>query len=153
MKPAINLPKAKKLKVFKEKPDEATAEEFFKSGNYYWNSGMFMWKLGVILDAFKEYLPKLNSLLIEINTKWDNKGCNTDISEEYSKMPRIPIDIGIMEQADSRVVIPVDYGWSDVGSWKALAEITPSDSNGNYTKGESAIINSKNCYAYSDKLL
>ena len=138
---------------FKEKPNEETAEEFFKSGNYYWNSGMFMWKLETILAAFKQYLPKVNSLLDDISNCWEENGLSADISDEYTKMPRIPIDIGIMEQADKRVVIPVDYGWSDVGGWKALSEITPSDENENYTKNDSEIINSKNCYVYSDKFI
>jgi mannose-1-phosphate guanylyltransferase len=138
---------------FKEKPDEETAEEFFNSGNYYWNSGMFMWKLETILSAFKEYLPKVNTLLNDISNQWKKEGINADISELYTKMPRIPIDIGIMEQADKRVVIPVDYGWSDVGGWKALSEITPADKNGNYTKKDSEILNSKNNYVYSDKFI
>jgi mannose-1-phosphate guanylyltransferase len=141
------------VQSFKEKPDEETAKEFYNSGNYYWNSGMFMWKLDTILTAFKDYLPKVKTLLENISDKWDTQGTSADIFEDYSKMPRIPIDIGIMEQAEKRVVIPVDYGWSDVGGWKALAEITPSDKNGNYTKNDAEIINSKNCYAYSDKLI
>ncbi|MCF7791034.1 MAG: mannose-1-phosphate guanylyltransferase [Victivallales bacterium] len=136
---------------FKEKPDKETAESFFKSGNYYWNSGMFMWKLNVILNAYKQYLPKVSDLLGAIREKWNKDSASADISEEYSKMPKIPVDIGIMEQAVHRTVIPVDYGWSDVGSWKALAEITPADKNGNYTKRESEIINSTNCYIRSDK--
>jgi mannose-1-phosphate guanylyltransferase len=138
---------------FKEKPDEKTAEEFFKSENYYWNSGMFMWKLKTILAAFKEYLPKINSLLNDISDCWEKKGLTADISDSYTKMPRIPIDIGIMEQAEKRVVIPVDYGWSDVGGWKALSEITQTDKNGNYTKKDSEILNSKNNYVYSDKFV
>ena len=138
---------------FKEKPDIETAEHFLKSGNYYWNSGMFMWRIGIILEAYKEYLPKINTLLADISMKWDEYGVATDISKIYSKMPRIPIDVGIMEQAEKRIVIPVDYGWSDIGGWKALHEISDKDENGNVIKKERQIIDSNNCYVYTDKFV
>jgi mannose-1-phosphate guanylyltransferase len=138
---------------FKEKPDIETAEYFLKSGNYYWDSGMFMWKIGTILEAFHKYLPKIDNLLSEISNKWDEYGITADISDIYSKMPRIPIDVGIMEQAEKRIVIPVDYGWSDIGGWKALHEISDKDENGNAVKAECEILDSSNCYVYSDKFV
>jgi mannose-1-phosphate guanylyltransferase len=138
---------------FKEKPDIETAEYFLKSGNYYWNSGMFMWKIGIILEAYRKYLPKISELLSEISKKWDECGVTADISNIYSKMPKIPIDVGIMEQAEKRIVIPVDYGWSDIGGWKALHEISEKDKNGNAVKTECEILDSSNCYVYSDKFV
>ena len=138
---------------FKEKPDAETAEYFLKSGNYYWNSGMFMWRIETILNAYKQYLPKVCSLMDEISEEWDKNGFKADISDIYSRMPKIPVDVGIMEQADKRIVVPVDYGWSDIGGWKALHEVSEKDENGNTVKSPCEIIDSSNCYVYSDKFV
>jgi mannose-1-phosphate guanylyltransferase len=140
-----------KVKNFKEKPDEATAAAFLKAGNYYWNSGMFMWKLDTILEAYSKYLPKVYSLIEDIGNIWRAKGYGADIAELYSKMPKIPIDTGIMEQVENRIVIPVDYGWSDVGSWKSLYEISEKDSSGNVLKCDSFNIDSSCNYVNSVK--
>lgn len=141
------------VKQFKEKPDLETAKQFLSSGNFFWNSGMFMWKIGTILDAYKEYLPKVAQVLEKIDAKWDEYGLKADISSEYASMPKIPVDIGIMEQAENRVVIPVDYGWSDVGSWKALYDISDKDENNNVINCENQTIDSKNNYINSKKFV
>lgn len=140
-----------KVKNFKEKPDEATAATFLEAGNYYWNSGMFMWKLSTILQAYSKYLPKVYSLIEDIGNIWNEKGYKVDIAELYSKMPKIPVDIGIMEQVENRIVIPVDYGWSDVGSWKSLYEISEKDSSGNVLKCDTFNMGSSCNYVYSNK--
>ena len=138
---------------FKEKPDIKTAEQFLSSGNFFWNSGMFMWKIETILDAYKEYLPKVAQVLEKIDTRWEEEGLKADISSEYALMPKIPVDIGIMEQAEKRVVIPVDYGWSDVGSWKALYDISEKDKNNNVINSEYEMIDSNNNYINSKKFI
>ncbi len=141
------------VKQFKEKPDLKTAKNFLKAGNFFWNSGMFMWKIETILKAFQNYLPDVSNLLHKISIKWNAAGTWADISDEYEKMPKLPIDIGIMEKAKKRVVIPVDYGWSDVGSWKALYDVSQKDENKNVLNCESEIIGSKNNYVYSNKMV
>ena len=141
------------VKRFKEKPDLQTAEAFLKQGNFFWNSGMFYWKHSVIYQAFEQYLPQLSRLLDEIRFVWKHENTQGNIVDIYAKMPRIPIDIGIMEQAEKRVVIPVDYGWSDVGSWKALADITPSDENGNIIPKQNFTLDAKGNYIISDKFV
>ncbi len=141
------------VKQFKEKPDLETAKHFLTAGNFFWNSGMFMWKIETILQAYQDYLPKVTAILNEINKKWKSEGLTADFSKEYGKMPKLPVDIGIMEQAEKRVVIPVDYGWSDVGSWKALYDISEKDENGNILKCEAEIIDSKNNYVNSAKFV
>ncbi len=138
---------------FKEKPDLKTAEHFLNSGNFFWNSGMFMWKIETILDAYKKYLPKVSQILKKIDTRWNEDGLSADISSEYAQMPKIPVDIGIMEQAENRVVIPVDYGWSDVGSWKALYDISDKDENNNVINCEYEAIDSNNNYINSKKFV
>lgn len=138
---------------FKEKPDLETAEQFINAGNFFWNSGMFMWKIETILDAYETYLPKVAEVLEMINKRWNEDGLKANISSEYALMPRIPVDIGIMEQAEKRVVIPVDYGWSDVGSWKALYDISSKDKNNNVIDCDNQIIDSKNNYVNSKKFI
>jgi len=138
---------------FKEKPDRTTAEKFLKAGNFFWNSGMFMWKLSTILQAFEKYLPEIIALLASISVTWDSLGIEADISEIYAKMPRLPIDIGIMEKAEKRRVLKVDLGWSDVGSWKALYEISDKDDAGNVIQNHNITIDSFNNYIYSSKVV
>jgi mannose-1-phosphate guanylyltransferase len=139
------------VKQFKEKPNLETAETFVKAGNFYWNSGMFAWKLKTILEAYQTYLPKASALLIKISEKWKIAGYKANIDDEFVQMPKLPVDIGIMEQADKRVVIPVDYGWSDVGGWKALYDISEKDENGNILKCENTNIDGTNNLVISNK--
>jgi len=141
------------VKRFKEKPDLETAKTFLNSRNYFWNSGMFMWKLETILQAYESYLPKISKVIADINDKWNKIGLKADISSEYALMPEISVDIGIMEQAEKRVIIPVDYGWSDVGSWKALYDVSEKDENNNVINCENIIINSKNNYINTKKFV
>jgi len=138
---------------FKEKPDIKTAKIFLLVGNFFWNSGMFTWKIETILKTYQDHLPEVISLLDKIAVKWDNSGIETDISDEYSQMPRLPVDIGIMEKAEKRIVIPVDYGWSDVGSWKALYDVSEKDENQNVLKCKKMVLNSRENYVYSNKFV
>ncbi|HCE44126.1 MAG TPA: mannose-1-phosphate guanylyltransferase [Lentisphaeria bacterium] len=138
---------------FKEKPDHDKAVKLCEMGNYYWNSGMFVWRLDSILDAYRKLVPELHNVLEEISAKWDSKGLSADISAEYSKMPKLPVDIGIMEKSDRRAVIPVDYGWSDVGGWRALMDILDHDKDGNAILCESETLGSKSNYVRSKKMV
>lgn len=136
---------------FKEKPDYDTALGFLSSGNFFWNSGMFAWQLGTIAAAFKTLMPEVNELLEQIRAIWDSSGTTSGIAEIYAGMPRVPIDIGIMEASSNRVLIPVQLGWSDVGSWKALAELSGSDADGNSFMASGIAFASKDNYVYSNK--
>ena len=139
------------VKQFKEKPDQQRAIEFLTSGNFYWNSGMFMWKIDTILAAFAAHLPQVMPVLDSINAAWDDQGFDADFAIPYAQMPKLPIDIGIMERAEKRVVIPVNYGWSDVGSWKALYDISETDDNNNVLQADVQCIDSSGCYVRADK--
>ncbi len=136
---------------FKEKPAKALAEKFLAAGNFYWNSGMFMWRLDTIQACFNKYLPQTNELLEQIDTRWQAAGVAADISDIYALMPRVPIDIGIMEKAEKHVVIPVDYTWSDVGGWKALYELQAADNKVNVANTLLTQIDSKANYVYASK--
>jgi mannose-1-phosphate guanylyltransferase len=138
---------------FKEKPNYETAQEFLKAGNFFWNSGMFSWTLGTIEETYQKFLPQVTKVLDLIEAEWNKSGESADISEIYSQMPKIPVDIGIMEKAEKRAVIPVDLGWSDVGSWRALADVSPSDNNKNTIAGKSFVIDSQGNYIRTKKFV
>ncbi|MCB5231123.1 MAG: mannose-1-phosphate guanylyltransferase [Candidatus Cloacimonas sp.] len=142
-----------KINTFKEKPDFATAKSFLEQGNYLWNSGMFMWTIDSILSNFKRYAPGIYELIEEIEEKWDKEGLDADIGLIYSRMERVPVDIAIMEKADNRVVIPVNYHWNDVGSWRAVAELSEKDKNNNTFKGKVIAVGSEGNYVHSDHRL
>ena len=144
-------PGVRKVLNFKEKPDKQTAEQFLAKGTYFWNSGMFCWSLESISTAFETLLPDVYSITKEISKVWQSEGLDKDISSIYAKMPRIPIDIGIMEKAEFRGVIPVSYHWSDVGSWKSLADLTAGDADSNYFSTSGKAISAQNNYAVTDK--
>ncbi len=142
-----------KVAQFKEKPNYETAQDFLKAGNFFWNSGMFAWTLGHIEESYREYLPEVTDVLDLIEAEWNKNGEKSDISEIYAQMPKIPVDIGIMEKAKKRAVIPVDLGWSDVGSWRALADISETDDNNNTIQANSFVIDSKGNYIRSNKFV
>ena len=116
------------VKNFTEKPDLETARKFLLSGNYLWNSGMFIWKASVILEAFKEYQGEIYR---ELDRLKGEKVGKEQIDEFYHACPSISVDYGIMENADNVRVLPGDFGWNDVGSWTAVHELSANDDNDN----------------------
>jgi len=115
-----------KVDKFIEKPDKKTAERFFKDRRYFWNSGIFVWKVGTILDSLKEYMPGLYRIV--------TRG-GGNLKREYKKLKKISIDYGVMEKAKNRVMIPAKFTWSDLGSWLSLDEIYKKDSSKNANSG------------------
>ncbi len=142
-------PGIQKVLHFKEKPDLQTAISFLEQGNFYWNSGMFCWTLETLKQAFASCLPEALSLAEKITEARETGDGSED--ELYYQMPRMPIDIAIMEKADNRAVIPVDYGWSDVGSWEALANLAEKDEHGNSFKSGGMALNSRDNYVHTSK--
>ena len=109
----------KRVRNFTEKPDIETAQQFLSSGDYLWNAGIFVWSVQSILKAFQELLPEMYELFDEENQ------LNTEkevlfIEENYPKAANISIDFGIMEKASNVHVLPVDFGWNDLGTWGSL---------------------------------
>lgn len=107
-------------KGFREKPSEDTAEGFIQAGNFFWNAGMFIFKVSTLIEAFKTHLPELWAAMAELKVDQSN------LNEIYAKTPNISIDYGIMEKAKNQTCIPVDLNWSDVGSWDEIAKVFPS---------------------------
>jgi mannose-1-phosphate guanylyltransferase len=125
---------------FHEKPDRAKAESYIQTGGYYWNSGIFMWRPSVFLEAWSRFIPEGTLPLEMISASFGTDGQKQVIEEYYPQMPSISVDYGILEKADNVVVAPADLGWNDVGSWDALFEILPLDERGNTGTGDMELI-------------
>lgn len=138
-----------KVLEFKEKPDEATAKKYVESGEYAWNSGMFIWKASTILTKFEKYLPDIYADLQKIGNAMKTSDEQKVIEEVYPKITSISIDYGIMEKADNVYVVPGEFGWNDVGSFDMLGVLHESDENGNIKIGDQINVDSKNCITYS----
>lgn len=124
-----------RVKTFTEKPDRAMAQVFVDTGEFYWNSGIFVWSAPAIGKAFEKYLPDLN-MLFENGKKLINTSDERSfINKTYSECPNISIDYGIMEKADNVYVLTADFGWSDLGTWGSLYENHPHDTMGNAVSG------------------
>lgn len=131
---------------FTEKPDQETAEEFMASGEYFWNAGIFIWSVESILGAFVNYMPDLFKQFEFEKDKLGTPGEQLAIDSIYNKCDNISIDYGIMEKADNVLVISTDIGWSDLGNWSALGELSDTDGFGNSYYGKKVLMyDSKGC--------
>ncbi len=139
---------------FVEKPDLLTAQSYLDEGGYYWNSGMFMFKASVYLEALQSYAPEI----LEACSKAIGRA-QRDLDflrinpQDFESCPSVSIDYAIMEKVDSAVVIPVDIGWSDVGSWSALQDVHSTGNGDNTLVGDVEAFDSSNCYIRSESRL
>jgi mannose-1-phosphate guanylyltransferase len=130
----------KKVKKFTEKPDIETAKTFVEQGDYLWNAGIFIWSVKSVLKSFERSLPKMCALFNAGDTVWNTKEERNFIQNNYEKSENISIDYGIMEQAENVYVLPVDFGWNDLGTWGSLFEKLPKDADNN------AVVNAKSLF-------
>ncbi len=130
---------------FTEKPNLERAQEYLAAGNYLWNSGIFICRVDVMLEAIAEHMPKLARSLDRISKFIGTPEQDSEIRKCYRDMEKISIDFGIMEKADNILVIPCDCGWDDVGSWSVLGTMLPRDSYGNSVRGIHVGIDTSNC--------
>lgn len=132
---------------FEEKPDAATAKTYVDSGEYYWNSGMFVFKARAYLDALRAHAP---DILAACTNASENSTEDLDFirvdADEFAKCESESVDYAVMEKTDNAIVVPFKAGWSDIGSWDAVHQISDKDSNGNATTGDAMLIDSENCY-------
>lgn len=129
---------------FKEKPDHATAERFVASGNFFWNSGIFLWTLEGIMNAFKRDLPDLVKLFDEGRDKFGTGEEQDFINKKFLDCQNISIDYGVMEKSPDTYTIPADFGWSDIGTWGSLFTHAQKDVDGNALRGKVVSIDNKN---------
>ena len=134
---------------FKEKPDEKNAKKYFKSGKYLWNSGIFLFKASVFMEALKQHAPEIYKLINEFNFKKDDK---IDFMK-YDKMPNISIDYAVMEKAKNIVVVPIKSDWNDLGCWESIYDINKKNKEGNVNIGNVISKDCKNSMLYSSQRL
>jgi mannose-1-phosphate guanylyltransferase len=140
-----------RVKRFTEKPDEATAQAFVDSGEYYWNGGIFVWQVTTILSEMARQLPKLHAELAPVAEGWDSPRRNEVLTSAWERVPRTTIDYGIMEGAERVAVLPVDIGWDDVGNWGTLSHLVAADDAGNVVRGDGQplLLDTTDTYVYS----
>jgi len=137
---------------FAEKPDVVKARRFLASGKYFWNSGMFVWRVDVIRRLFAEFLPELAAGLERVGGALGTEEEAAVIDAVYPSLPRISIDYGVMEQAKNVLVLPADFGWDDVGTWPAWARYGGSqDGQGNVIEGSGVLVESSGCVVRASK--
>ena len=142
-----------RVEEFVEKPDEETAKRYLAEG-YAWNSGMFIWRASTILSWFKKLLPDIYACLERLAEGFGTEREEEILWEIYPEIPKISVDYGIMERADHVLMIPGDFGWSDVGGWDAFDALKERDENGNIAVGKTLLLDSRGCTAYSvDRLI
>jgi mannose-1-phosphate guanylyltransferase len=139
---------------FTEKPDPETAIHMVESGEYSWNSGMFIWRVDRIMDEFQRQMPEFYVQLAEIAATLSTPGYEATFSRVWPQVARQTIDYGVMEGAEDVAVIPVDIGWSDVGSWASLLELLPADAQGNIVVGPHVGIDTRDTLVFGrDRLV
>jgi mannose-1-phosphate guanylyltransferase len=138
---------------FKEKPDEETAEQYVASGEYYWNSGIFVWKPGAVLGELKANKPDLHATVMRIAEAWGTPRGPEVFRTEYAKAEKISIDYAVMQEAGKAgkvLVMHAPYQWDDVGSWLALERRNPQDAHGNTVQALHCGVNTTGCVIVSD---
>jgi mannose-1-phosphate guanylyltransferase/mannose-1-phosphate guanylyltransferase/mannose-6-phosphate isomerase len=152
--PLADLPGVYRLERFVEKPNAARATAMLSEGGYLWNSGMFMFTAKLLLEELDHYAPEvLTSVRAALTTRVTDLDFIRLGTTDFAAAPDISIDYAVAEKTSRAVVVPADIGWSDVGSWTALADLTPHDANGNAVQGDALFEASKNCFVRSEHSL
>ncbi|MGY1749905.1 mannose-1-phosphate guanylyltransferase [Modestobacter sp. SYSU DS0511] len=148
------VPGAAEAAAFKEKPDRATAEEYLASGDYVWNSGMFVWRARTVLDALAEHLPETAAGLARVVAAPAGAERDAVLAEVFPTLPKISVDYAVLEPAATEpgrvAVVDLDVDWLDVGSWPALAHTLPTDAAGNAVRGLTVLADSAGNVVLSD---
>lgn len=132
------------VKRFVEKPNRERAVQFLQSGQFFWNSGIFIWRLEVLVAAFEKFMP-------EAWHKFQADLSGNALGEVYTSLRSVPIDVGVLEKADNVYVIPVEMGWSDIGSWDALHGLQREDGDANVIlSGNAKLIDTTGCLVKTD---
>ncbi|MCB9036114.1 MAG: mannose-1-phosphate guanylyltransferase [Lewinellaceae bacterium] len=133
---AVSVSPVYKVAAFREKPDQATAQQYLESGNYLWNAGIFIWRVETLLKAYQQHAQDIHRILAIGAPKYNTPEEQAFIDEAYPTTPSISVDYAIMEKADNVYTIPSDFGWSDLGTWGSLHAESDKDEAGNVLQGE-----------------
>lgn len=139
-----------KVKTFTEKPDEKLAQTFLDSGDFVWNSGIFVWKAKSLIYALEKYLPDLSDVFSEGLSKLNTVDEAAFISSAYTQVKSISIDYGVMEKSDKVYVIPGYFGWCDLGSWASLHDLHKKDPNNNAIAANALLYETTNSFVKTD---
>lgn len=143
---------AKTVSNFREKPDEATAMEYYKSGNYAWNSGVFVWKASLIMDKFAEYAKDIYEELVKIGDCMNTPKETTTTNAIYPNIRKTSVDYAVMEPSSGKgdvLVVPAEFGWNDIGSWDMMCVLHEEDEAGNILIGDAYAAQTTNSTIYS----
>ena len=148
---ATNLAGVNQVAQFVEKPDLTTAEQYVASGDYFWNSGMFMFKASAYLEALAKFQPEMlkQCELAYSNAKVDLDFIRLD-EDAMTKCPSDSVDYAVMEKTDKAAMVTLDAGWNDVGAWSAVWQVLPKDDHGNALRGDVITHDSNDCYVHAD---
>ncbi|OAI49727.1 hypothetical protein AYO43_02765 [Nitrospira sp. SCGC AG-212-E16] len=138
---------------FVEKPNAAKAAQYLKAGDYYWNSGMFIWRAAAILDEIRRHQPILFRGIERIGQLIQSGAPRQAIDDAYRTLTPVSIDTGVMEQSKKAAIVPVSFQWSDVGSWGSLDEVAQKDKAGNVAVGRVVDLESRRSIVYADRRL
>lgn len=141
---------AVKVKTFTEKPNLKLAKTFLESGDFVWNSGMFVWKSTSLIHALEKYMPDLAEVFQEGMENFGTEKEAEFISKAYLQFKNISVDYGLMEKSSDVYVVLGDFTWSDLGSWRSLHEIREKDKEGNVVEGDALLFDTKNSFVNSE---
>lgn len=141
---ALRTSEIVEMEGFKEKPDLQTAKRFLSEGNYFWNSGIFVWSMNAIRVAFHRYLPQMEALFQQGSDQFGTPDEQRFINDIFPLCENISIDYGIMERASCRFTIPADFGWSDIGTWGSLYQHAQHDACHNAVSGHAVLVDTSN---------
>ena len=138
-----------KVEAFKEKPNVETAKKYIEEGNYFWNSGLFLWNVKTVVNSLRAYVPEIMEIFDEVEPYFYTEKEQEIIDEKFPMCKAISIDYAVMEKASNIYVLPADFGWSDLGTWGSLHTLVESDNNLNSVIGDSVkMIESDNCMVH-----
>ena len=140
-----------KVKTFAEKPNADMAKTFLESGDFLWNSGMFIFRTDTMMEEIRNFMPELFEALEKLKHSLLSNDFDKVLETEYSKLKSVSIDYGVMEKAKDVYIIRSHFGWNDVGAWDEVYNIKEKDSNGNVNQGRTVTIDTKNCLIINDQ--
>ena len=140
-----------KVKTFAEKPNLEVAKVFLESGDFLWNSGMFIFRTDTMMEEIKNYMPELNESLGRLSETILSNDFPKYLEDEFSKLKSISIDYGVMEKSENVYIIRSHFGWNDVGAWDEVYNIKEKNSDGNVIQGRAVAIDTENCLIINDQ--
>jgi mannose-1-phosphate guanylyltransferase len=139
------------IKTFAEKPNLATAQRFLQSGDFFWNSGIFVFRISVFLKLLKQHMPDLHEGLEKIQKAMDKPNYEDVLNKVYQQLKSVSIDYGVMEKINNVYLVRGNFEWNDLGSWEQVYKLSPKDEDGNVISGDVIAVDTKNSYVYNSK--